>query len=125
MSRIKDNLSELTKKDIYTNALFILYKLSDLPEYSVVSELAYILDKNSLLKLCEYFGGLTIKIPTIEEIENVLYLLLAYQLINEDKKSFDEAFDLIASKVGNVTKLKKQYAKLASILEDYEFTQRV
>lgn len=125
MSRIKDNLSALTKKDIYTNALFILYKLADLPEYSVVSELAYILDKKSVLKLCEYFGGLTIKIPTIEEIEDVLYLLLVYQLINEEKKSFDEAFDLIAPKVYNVTKLKKQYSKLASILEDYEFTQRV
>lgn len=125
MSRIKDNLSELNKKDIYTNALFILYKLSDLPEYSVISELAYILDKKSLLKLCEYFGGLTIKIPTIEEIEDILYLLLAYQLINEENKSFDEAFDLIASKVDNVNKLKKQYSKLVSILEDYEFTQRV
>lgn len=125
MSRIKNNLSELNKKDIYTNALFILYKLSDLPEYSAISELAYILDKKSLLKLCEYFGGLTIKIPTIKELEDILNLLLVYQLINVDKKSFDDAFDMISSNVENLTKLKKQYSKLAQVLDDYKFTERV
>jgi hypothetical protein len=48
------------------------------PDYMVLSELVYVLDKDNLLKLCEYFGGSTIKIPTIKELESIVYSLLLY-----------------------------------------------
>ena len=63
---IKD-LTTLKEPDLYSLSMFTLYKLVDIPEYSSISELSYILDKTNLLKLCEYFGGTTIKIPTLND----------------------------------------------------------
>ena len=73
---IKEELSKLKTMDVFSLLLFILYKVRDIDEYSTISELAYVLDKDNLLKLCEYFGGLTITIPTIDELENIINSLL-------------------------------------------------
>ena len=64
-------MAKLKYIDVYSLMLFAMFKLRDIPEYASLSEMVYILDKDSLLKLCEYFGGLTIKIPTIEELESI------------------------------------------------------
>ena len=69
--KIKEELAKLKDIDVYSLMLFAMFKLRDIPEYASLSEMVYILDKDSLLKLCEYFGGLTIKIPTIEELESI------------------------------------------------------
>ena len=81
MARHKVEIDTLRDKDLYSLVLFALFKLRDIPEYSALSELAYILDKDNMLKLCEYFGGLTLKIPTIEELEGILYSLVLYQQV--------------------------------------------
>ena len=62
---IKEELQKLHEPDIWSLLLFVLFKIKDIPEYSGISELAYILDRKNLLKLCEYFGGTTITMPTI------------------------------------------------------------
>jgi hypothetical protein len=69
---IKTELNNLKNMDIYSLLLFTLYQCRKSDEYSSLSELAYILDKQNLLNLCEYFGGLTIQIPTIDELESLL-----------------------------------------------------
>ena len=95
MTRLKSEIDTLKNKDIYSLMLFILFKLRDLPEYSTLSELIYILNKDEFLKLCEYFGGLTIKIPTIEELENLVNVLLLYKYINIDNMEQEEAEKLL------------------------------
>ena len=79
---IKEELNKLRTNDTYSLILFVLYKLRDIPEYSGVSELAYTLDENNFLNLCEYFGGLTITIPTIKEIRDIVDALLLYQYVD-------------------------------------------
>ena len=93
--RIKEELNKLKDVDVYSLMLFVLYKTINIPEYSTLSELAYILDKESLLKLCEYFGGMTIKIPTISELENLIYSLVLYQYVNVEHMDYDKAIQLI------------------------------
>lgn len=78
VARRKVELDTLRDKDIYSLVMFALFKLRDIPEYSSLSELAYVLDRENMLKLCEYFGGLTIRIPTIDELESILYSLVLY-----------------------------------------------
>lgn len=78
LARRKVELDTLRDKDIYSLVMFALFKLRDIPEYSSLSELAYVLDRENMLKLCEYFGGLTIRIPTIDELESILYSLVLY-----------------------------------------------
>ena len=124
MGRIKKELSILKERDFYSLILFSLFKLRDIPEYSALSELAYVLDKDNLLKLCEYFGGMTIKIPTIQELESLVYTLVLYQYVNIDNIPYDEAIKLIGYKSSDLRRVKIDYYKLCEILDKYEFKSR-
>ena len=122
---IKTELEKLKKRDIYSLMLFALYKLEDIPQFSALSELAYILDKDNLLKLCEYFGGLTIKIPTIEELDSILCSLLLYQYINIDHMDYSSAVELLGKSSSELRKIKSDYLKIVDILKDYSFEERI
>ena len=122
--RIKDELLKLKQTDIYSLMLFALFKIKDIPEYSSLSELVYILDKESLLKLCEYFGGTTIKIPTIDELETVLYALILYQYVNIEKIEFNQALEIITEKTSEIRKVRDTYNELLVLLDKYTFNGR-
>ena len=122
--RIKERLLTFKEVDIWSLMLFTLYKIKDLPEYSPISELAYILDKDNMLKLCEYFGGLTIKIPTIDELEEIVYALVLYQYVNIDGMEYDEAVKLLGEKSSNLRNIKSGYLKVCEVLNNYEFNKR-
>ena len=124
MSRPKTELDNLRTKDIYSLILFALFKLKDLPEYSSLSELAYILDKENLLKLCEFFGGMTITIPTMQELESIVYSLVLYQYVNIDGMEYNDAVQLLGKKSCDLRTVKSAYFKLVSILDKYDFNKR-
>ena len=71
-SNILRALEELDKQDIYSLILFTLYKLKDVSEYSVLSELIYILDDKSFARFLSYFEGQTIKVPKINDLKNII-----------------------------------------------------
>ena len=118
---IKEELNQLKETDVYSMLLFILYKVKDTEEYSVLSELVYVLDKPNLLNLCEYFGGLTIKIPTIDELESLLHSLLLYQYIEIDGLSYDDAIAKFGFDSFELRTIKKNYKKISKLLENYSF----
>lgn len=122
--KIKEKLLTFKDIDIWSLILFTLYKIKDTPEFSTISELAYVLDKDSMLKLCEYFGGLTIKIPTIEELEDLVYALVIYQHVNIDGMDYNNAVKLIGEKSSNLRNIKFNYMKICDILDKYEFEKR-
>lgn len=119
---IKDRLKTLNQTDIYSMVLFALYKIKDVPEYSTVSELAYVLDRTNLLNLCEYFGGLTIKVPTISEIEELMGVLLIYQKVNIEHQNLEEIIQGLDS--ANSRNIRDKYNKLCEVLSKYEFNPR-
>ena len=119
MSSLRKDLDNLKMTDTFSLILFVLYKLRDVKEYSAISELAYILDKDSLLSLCEYFGGVTIKIPTVDELESIVNSLLMYQYINLDGIPYNEAVKKIGFESHQLRKIKKDYNKICTILEGY------
>ena len=124
MATIKNELSKLKTTDIFSLLLFILYKIRDVEEYSTISELAYVLDKENLLNLCEYFGGITLTIPTIDELESILNSLLIYQYVNIDGCSYNEAIKKIGFDSHQLRKIKKDYNKIVTILDKYTFRPR-
>jgi hypothetical protein len=68
-----------------------------------------------MLKLCEFYGGQTITIPTITELRNILDALLIYQMVEIEHKSIDK----VEKEYGfNTLKL---YRKIKEILKDYKF----
>lgn len=118
---IHDALSRLTKPDIYSLMLFVLFKLKDTNEYSSLSQLSYILDKDSLLKLCEFYGGTTITIPTIEDLEAVFNALLLYQEVNIEKQDFDKMLDKRDLQRTEKRKLLDCYDVVVDVLKNYDF----
>lgn len=121
---IKGELSNLKERDIWSFLLFALFKIRNIPEYSGLSELAYILDKQNLINFCEYFGGLTIRVPKVEELETLLYALLVYQYTHVDKLDIDCAFNLIKDKSINQKEVRECYHKIVELLNDYDFISR-
>lgn len=124
VSKIRTKLEELSKTDVYSMMLFVLYKINDLPEYSTLSELCYLLDNKSLMNLLEYYGGKTITIPTKEEMKDVLNALLLYQLINIEGKEYKDAVEEINSPEYNENKTLEIYKKVVEIMEKYTFISR-
>lgn len=122
--KMTEEIAKLKSIDIYSFMLFALFKIRDIPEYSAISELAYVLDKDNLLKLCEYFGGLTITIPTIEELQSIIYALILYQYVDVDKMSYDDAIKIIGGTADDVRAIRKTYAQIKDILDNYELSVR-
>lgn len=122
--KIKDELLNLRNKDIFSLLLFVLFRCNKVKEYSTLSELAYTLDKDNLLKLLEYFGGTTITIPTISELETLLYSLLLYQYVHVDGMEFVDAERIIRSSYRDVDSVVEGYIKIKGTLEEFEFKPR-
>ena len=117
---IKTSLNNLHLSDIYSLMLFILYKVQDIPEYAVVSELCYLLDGANLTRLLTYFAGRTITIPSEKDFANISNALLLYQYINIEGKSLTEA----QSSLKNVSTKQKDeildlYLKLLPVMSQY------
>ena len=96
-----------------------MYKLSNNPEYSSLCELVYVLDKESLFKLCAVYGGSTITVPTITELKKMVNVLLVYQKTREGK-SFEKAYAEVATTVDSKKELFDRYQVFSKLLEDYD-----
>lgn len=121
--RIKEELLNLKKVDIYSLLLFVLFQIKQIPEYSSLTELVYLLDKDSVLKLCQYFGGTTLQIPTLEELEVIVYSVLLYNYVDIDNKDMDEALKLIGCSKDKLKEVKRNYIKISKLLERYTFNR--
>ena len=97
------DLYRLTQPDVYALICEGLYALKDYKKYSTISELSYLLDRESFIKLIKYFGGMTVEIPTLDEFKDTIKLRMLYQAVEVDKlpwrKALDEAgYDLSQSR---------------------------
>ena len=123
MITLNKKLETLKTEDVYSLLMFLLFKAEEIPEYAVLSRLAYLFDKEVLLTLCEMFGGMTIKFPTIDELENMLGALTVYSRIEIDKEDPDSVLKEVTKKCktkgtksGDIIKL---YNQLKGIMERY------
>ena len=121
---ITTELKKMKQADIWSLMLFVLYKFQQIPEYSSISELAYILDQKNLLKLCEYFGGQTLKIPTIDMLEEYLYAMLVYQYTDIEKMTLEDAIDSCHVEEDKEKRIKHAYKQLKEVLSSYEVRAR-
>lgn len=117
--QIISDINKFKEEDIYSAMLYALYKLTQDSNYSVISELIYVLDKESFLNLCSVMGGCTITIPTIQQLTNLTKSLLLYQYINFDNMSFEEALKSLNLSSDEAKELLKSYEMVVNILNEY------
>ena len=116
---LKKDLNNLHLSDIYSLILFIMYKIQDIPEYAILSELSYLLDGANLTRLLTYFAGRTITIPTEEEFTNMSNALLLYQYVNIEGKSLTEALTSISATPKQKEQITDIYLKVIPIMNNY------
>lgn len=112
----KEEFKKLKSSDIYSTLFFILYMIGKIPEYKTLVDLIFMYDKDTVLKMCEYFGGETIKIPTIKQLMKALRILSLYESIDIDNIPYEEAIKKHDSDKDEI----KGYLQLKKLLEDYE-----
>lgn len=124
-NEIIEKFNRLKEEDVYSLLLFALAEMKSIDKYKTISELPYILDKNTLLIFLNYYGGMTIKIPTINEFKLVINTLLLYEYVNIDGLDFNKAIKLINTKnIGNTKDLKDCYSQLVKVLDKYNFDRK-
>lgn len=123
MKNIYSEINKFKTKDIYSLMLYILYKISDDPQYSTLSQLSYILNKEDLLKLCSYYGGLTIKIPSIDELELMLNALFVFYEVDIQKQDMTKTLNNFQTTISERYKIKKAYSAIKNTLKDIDFSK--
>lgn len=119
-SNIKANLNSLHLSDIYTLMLFAMYKIQEIPDYAILSELCYLLDGSNLTRLLTYFAGRTIRFPTEEDFSVMANALLLYQYINIDGDSLTTAQSKLNTSSRKMQdKITELYLKLLPIMKQY------
>lgn len=114
-------LEELNKQDIYSLILFVLYRLKNVSEYSILSELVYILDNDSFSRFMSYFEGQTIKIPKIQDLKDIVNALLFYEKkINSSLTDEEILNDLNIPKCES-EKINSTLNLISEIVKEYDF----
>lgn len=117
-------LSRLSDQDAYAVICSFLYDLSNEPQYSLLSELCYILDKESLKRLLKYFAGRTIKIPTCDEVSEAVQIIMLFQLHEIEHKPWKEALEAVGFSTSEGKKAHSKLDKFKDIIEKYNFGNR-
>ena len=71
--------------------------------------------------LISYFGGLTIKIPTLRELKLVINGMLLYEYVNIDNIEYKQALKLLEEEDFTQREIKDVYNSIVSVLEKYDF----
>lgn len=119
-----NSLEDISKEDALSIASSLLYSLRGFPQYSVVSELSYLLDYKSFIKLITYYNGMTIKIPSIDEVNDMLKVLLVYQYYEIEKLSWNEALIKAGYSTENSIEVKNKLSNLKKLLKSQEIGGR-
>lgn len=117
---IKSNLNSLHLSDIYTLMLFAMYKIKEIPDYAVLSELCYLLDGSNLTRLLTYFAGKTVTFPSTDDFTVMSNAMLLYQYVNIDGESLANAqakLNIESKKLRDKT--TELYLQLLPIMKEY------
>lgn len=118
---IKNELNNLKTADVYSLLMFTLFQCKNINEYSALSELAYILDEKNLLNLLEYFGGMTITLPKIEDLELLLCGLSIYKAVHLDGVSIEDKLSQYNNHKFKIEDIQHSYMSIVDVMSNYSF----
>lgn len=115
--------TELIESQAFSAALLLIYQLKPIPKYSTISELSFLMDKQTLINFLNYYGGQSIKIPTIEEVTATLRTLSLYQYYVIDKYPWKESLKMVGldpSSNKDSRAAERRLTTLKKLLEEYK-----
>lgn len=123
-SSVTDLLNKFNEPDVYSVLCSYLYEFKNIPEYSTLCELAYLLDKDSFTNLIKYYEGQTITIPTRDEFRSCIRVLLLFQYFEIEKKPWKESLLAAGFQSSEGKAAQNQLNKLKSVIKDYNYGNR-
>lgn len=117
-------LSKFKEQDVYALLCGYLFEFKNVPEYSVISELAYLLDRESFVNLIDYFEGQTFKVPTKKDFQNAIRTLLLLQYYEIEGRPWKDSLVAAGFDTSDGRAAQIQLKKLKTTLEKYNFTSR-
>lgn len=119
MASITELMAKLKEKDVYAILCGYLFEFRDIPEYALLSELAFTLDCDSFLQLINCFEGQTITIPTKEEFKSCSRTLLLLKYTEVDKLEWKEALQKAGFQSNEGRTALNKLNKLKSVICNY------
>lgn len=95
-----------SNSDIYYMALTLLHILREEDSFSDTARLSLLLDEDNFDRLIDNCGGMTITIPTRDEVNRALKSLVYYQLVRLYHKSTKEALELSGVSLTDAAKVQ-------------------
>jgi hypothetical protein len=118
------DIDKMSQPEIYALICECLCALQDNPKYTITSELAFILDKESFMKFIKYFGGMTITIPKLDEFKETLQLLLLYQAVEVDKMAWRDALEYANFPLEKSRSIQRKLAILKQSINTFKAGKR-
>ena len=95
----------------YYLALALLYVLRGSPDYAGTARLALVLDRENLDRLVDSCGGMTLRIPTREEVRDAFLALLYYQkghLLHQPRVTIIRDLGITPAEANRLARLSKE-----------------
>lgn len=125
MANTSDIMSKFKEQDIYSLICSYLYDCCEIPQYSIICELAYLLDTKSFINLIKYFEGQEIKIPTREEFQSCIKVLLLYVYHVVEGKKWKESLELAGFQTSEGRSAQNKLRKLDEAIRKYNYGNRI
>ena len=123
-SNITKSLNAMDEKDVYSLMLFILFCMKNVPEYAVLSELVFAVDRENLMNLLSIFGGTTIRIPTVHEMNVILSGMIAYTMCTFDGADLSDAVKEAKRPDVTTKEIMEVYETVSEVMKNYDFELR-
>ena len=117
-------LSKFKEQDVYALICGYLYEFKKIPEYSIISELAYLLNSESFVNLVNYFEGQTFTVPTKDEFQSAIKVLLLLQYYEVEGRPWKESLIEAGYETCDGKAAQLQLNKLKTCIDKYNFNNR-
>jgi hypothetical protein len=122
---VHEIVSSMSKQDVYSALLGFLYELRSIPEYSLLSELSYLVkDSETLVKILSFFSGQTVKFPTEDELSECIQILRLYQYYEVEKRPWKDSVKLAGFDSSSGKLATNKLNKLKETIKKYNFGNR-
>ena len=116
--------SELSDAETYAALCDFLYEVRGIPQYAYLSELCYLLDKESFMNLVYYYSGTQFVVPTTKEIAEAVQIMKLYNSYEIEKRPWKESVQAAGFDSSSGKRAKNWLNRLVETFKKYNIGNR-